>query len=87
MMKMKQPKPKEIKEPFIHRIYMKLFEYFSRKTTSNADKVVHISKFARDEYYRQKGYINVLGKYYNRRKLIKAGFFVENGVLRHKGEL
>lgn len=35
----------------------------------------------------QRGYINVLGKYYNRKELIKAGFFVENGVLRHKGEL
>ena len=66
---------------------MKLLSLFSDITTINADKVIHISEFARDEYYRQRGYINVLGKYYNRKKLIKAGFFVENGILRHKGEL
>jgi len=78
---------KTYKEPVIHRIYMNLLSLFSQYTTKNADKVVHISKFARDEYYRQRGFINILGKYYNREKLIKAGFFVENGILRHKGEL
>ena len=47
-------------EPFIHRIYMSLLCWLNRKSTDNADKVVHISKYARDEYYQQRGYINFL---------------------------
>ena len=84
---MKQSNPDKIKEPIIHKIYMKLFSLFSQITTSNADKIVHISKFARDEYYGQRGFIRIQNKYYDRKKLIKAGFFIDNGILRHKGEL
>ena len=75
------------KEPLLHRIYIKLLFMFNKKSIINADKVVHISRFARDEYYKQHGLIMIKGKVYSRIKLIQAGFFVDNGVLRHKGEL